>query len=290
MTSKAFCPAHITGFFTVSENHLDPEMVGSRGAGFSIDMGAHAEVDVGGTGWSITVNGKRSSFLLVEKVVRYFAPGGSVDIITDVPFSQGLGMSGACALSVGLAVCAEIGRPREDAVREAHRAEVFCRTGLGDVVAQSQGGFEVRLKEGLPPNGEIKKIEIEKELVIAVLGQPLLTADVLNDLALTGWVNMIGGDCMADFITDKSFDNFLELSNRFAHETEFIKGPVRHALMEAQDIGKGSMCMIGNSVFFTGDINKLYQTFADLTGHKNVFIVKIDNNGARLVESSSKGE
>ncbi len=287
MTSKAFCPAHITGFFTVSENHLNPEMVGSRGAGFSIDLGAHAEVEVGGTDWIITVNGDRTSFLLVEKIMRKFALSGRVDIITDVPFSQGLGMSGACALSAGLAVCAETGHPREDAVREAHKAEIFCRTGLGDVIAQSVGGFEVRLKEGLPPHGEIKKFELERELVIAVLGQPLLTANILTDGVLTEWINMIGGDCMDEFMPDNGFDRFLEMSYRFAQETEFIKGPVRRAFDESREFGKGSMCMIGNSVFFDGDTDILYDIFSDLNGNNNVFIVNIDNQGARLVDSSS---
>ncbi len=285
MTARAFCPAHITGFFTVSENHSDPERVGSRGAGFSVNLGAHARVDVGGTGWKITVNGRRRSFLLVEKVVRYFAPGGKVDITTDVPFSQGLGMSGACALASGLAVCEETGHTREEAVREAHKAEVFCRTGLGDVIAQSIGGFEIRLKEGLPPHGEIRKLELDRELLIAVLGKPLMTPDVLNDAVLTEWVNMIGGECMNEFIDDTGFDNFLDISHRFARETEFIKGPVVRAFTEAKDHGKGSMCMIGNSVFFTGNINRLYEIFSDLTGHRNVFIVRIDNRGARLIDS-----
>ncbi len=281
MTSKAFCPAHVTGFFTVSEHHFQLEKVGSRGAGFSLDMGAYTEVDVGGNDWEITVNGEKSSFLLVEKVLGNFAPGGRVKINTDVPFSQGLGMSGACALSAGLAVCAETGGEKEEAIRQAHNAEVFCRTGLGDVIAQSIGGFEVRLKEGLPPYGKIQKTEIEKEIVIAIMGQPLITTNVLTDAGLSEWIRMIGGECMDKFLPENGFDRFLDISYHFAEETKFVKGPVRKAFQVADQYGKGSMCMIGNSVFFVGDTDKLYEVLSEVTDR--VFVANIDNQGARLI-------
>ncbi len=282
MTSKAFCPAHVTGFFTVSEPHFQPEKVGSRGAGFSLDLGAYATVELGGDEWIITVNDEKSSFLLVEKVLRNFAPAGRADIKTDVPFSQGLGMSGACALSAGLAVCAETGGNKEEAIRQAHNAEVFCRTGLGDVIAQSVGGFEVRLKEGLPPYGKIQKTEIEKELVIAVVGHPLITVDILSDVGLSEWIKMIGGECMEDFLPEDGFDRFIDISYRFAEETKFVKGSVRKAFEVANEYGKGSMCMIGNSVFFVGDTDKLYEVLSEITDR--VFIANIDNQGARLIE------
>lgn len=283
MRSRAFCPAHVTGFFTVSDEHKDPENTGSRGAGFSIDLGAHVEAEVEGHGWIMEVNGVESSFLLVEKVVRSFAPGGHLTIETDVPFSQGLGMSGACALAAGLAVCDAIGTPQEEAVIQSHRSELFCRTGLGDVVAQSVGGFEVRLKEGIPPYGVIEKHHLDRELVIAVVGLPLVTTHVLSDPVLTQWIKLIGDECMDDFVEDISFERFLDISRQFSTETEFIKGPVERALAVGDEYGKGSMCMIGNSVFFHGDTHGLKAALSELAGENNVYVVKIDKQGARIV-------
>ncbi|MBS3817843.1 MAG: hypothetical protein KGY76_09820, partial [Candidatus Thermoplasmatota archaeon] len=181
MTSKAFCPAHITGFFSLplkGKNYENDERMGSRGAGFSIDLGVKAEVEVGDEGWDIIVNGEKTSFMVVEKTVFNFAPGGTVSLETDLPFSQGFGLSGACALSAGMAVLDELGQNLDRALPAAHKAEMFCRTGMGDVLAQSKGGFEVRVKEGLPPNGEISVEEVEKDLVVAVAGSQLMTPDI----------------------------------------------------------------------------------------------------------------
>ncbi len=39
MRGLAFCPAHITGFFKAELEQLEPEKMGSLGAGFSIKDG-----------------------------------------------------------------------------------------------------------------------------------------------------------------------------------------------------------------------------------------------------------
>ena len=40
MRGEAFCPAHVTGFFTAElENKESPELIGSLGAGFSMQEG-----------------------------------------------------------------------------------------------------------------------------------------------------------------------------------------------------------------------------------------------------------
>ena len=140
MTSKAFCPAHITGFFSLPlDSEEMGEKEGSRGAGFSLELGATAEVELDKRGWDIVVNGEPTSFMVVEKTVFNFASGGSIDIETDLPFSQGFGMSGACALAAGTALLEELGEDTERALSAAHKAEMFCRTGMGDVLAQYTG-------------------------------------------------------------------------------------------------------------------------------------------------------
>ena len=46
MTSKAFCPGHITALFYAPEPGPIPMTTGSRGAGVCIGIGAHANVRV----------------------------------------------------------------------------------------------------------------------------------------------------------------------------------------------------------------------------------------------------
>ncbi len=286
MSSEAFCPAHITGFFTLpfeGKNYENDTRMGSKGAGFSVELGAHAEAEVDGKGWDIIVNGEQSSFLVVEKTVYNFAKGGTVEIETDLPFSQGFGMSGACALSAALAVLKEVGKSPDAGLSAAHKAEMFCRTGMGDVLAQTNGGFEVRIKKGLPPSGEIKVEKIEKDVVLAVAGSPLVTPDILNDPFMVGWINSVGEELMEEFEPDYDFEHFLDLSLRFAEETEFIKDSIKPALEAGKKAGKGSMAMIGNSVFFFGDTEELKDLLEEKVGEENVYVTKIDNEGARVV-------
>lgn len=284
MRTKAFCPGHITGFFSLSEDHGNLEKIGSKGAGFSVDRGVTAEVDIEGNGWNIIVDGNETSFLTVEKAVSNFAPGGTVHLKTDLPFSQGFGMSGACALSSAVAVCHALDIPIEKGVKAAHIAEVFCRTGLGDVVAQSKGGFERRIKPGVPPYGEIKSEEIDTEVVLAVVGLPLITPHVLSDPILSEWIKKIGDECIEEFSPEPSFDNFLKISHKFAFETKFVKPSLKDALWETRELGKGSMSMIGNSVFTVGDTEKLKSTLEEIVGQERVFVVNIDNQGARVLD------
>ncbi|MFW5945279.1 MAG: pantoate kinase [Candidatus Natronoplasma sp.] len=284
MTTKAFCPAHITGFFSLpldSEEMGDKE--GSRGAGFSIELGATSEVEVDGKGWNIFVNGEPTSFMPVEKTVYNFAEGGTIEIETDLPFSQGFGMSGACALASGTAVLKELGEDTEKALSAAHKAEMFCRTGMGDVVGQYHGGFEIRVKGGLPPHGEIKVNKIDREAVIAIAGNPLLTPDVLRDPFMAGWINAVGEDIMDVFLPEDGFDRFLELSRRFAEETEFPKEKVEKLLESGNEVGKGSMAMIGNSVFFFGDTDELKNVLIDDVNEDDIYITDIDNEGVRVI-------
>ncbi|MGM0510693.1 MAG: hypothetical protein ACQESD_06160 [Thermoplasmatota archaeon] len=284
MTSKAFCPGHITGFFTLPEEKQPFVKTGSMGAGFSIGLGATSKVDVGGEGWTVKVNGEKTSFLVVEKTLLNIAKGGEVEIDTDVPFSQGFGMSGACALSAAMAALEDTGSDTDRALKLAHRSEVFCRTGLGDVIAQYNGGFEIRKKGGLPPHGEIEKQTIDKEVVLAVLGLPLITPDILADVQLAEWIKAIGGDLMEEYLPENGFDRFIDFSLRFAEETQFIKNTIRKGLNAAEPFGKGSMSMIGNSVFFFGDITGLKTALEAEAGEDNVYLTEIDNEGARIIE------
>ncbi|MEF8835632.1 MAG: hypothetical protein V5A76_05705 [Candidatus Thermoplasmatota archaeon] len=285
MTTKAFCPAHITGFFSLPlEEEMMGDKEGSRGAGFSLKLGATAEVDLGEDEWSISVNGESTSFTVVEKTVYNFAEGGTIKIETDLPFSQGFGMSGACALASGTAVLEELGKDLEEALPAAHKSEMFCRTGMGDVLAQYHGGFETRVKGGLPPHGEINVSEVDKEIVLAIAGNPLSTPDILRDPFMAGWINAVGEDIMEEFLPENGFERFLEKSLKFAEETEFPKEGVKSVLETGSEAGKGSMAMIGNSAFFVGKTERLKSLMEEEVGEENVYLTGIDNKGVKIVD------
>ena len=84
MIGEAFCPAHLTGFFTIRKNNNVQE-TGSLGAGFSIRLGVNTSVEIefdATPGMQIKVLGYTSSDTRVsEQIVseyrkkfRWFSP------------------------------------------------------------------------------------------------------------------------------------------------------------------------------------------------------------------------
>jgi len=185
----AFCPAHVTGFFKAEagDGAAGEDGSGSLGAGFSIargvrtrvsgariEEGAAAAAEGGGEGVSISTAGyapgdtavSREVAAEFERAVGAEGGGGggarlSADIRHEigVPVGYGLGCSSAAALSLALALNEALGcgMPAEQAGRIAHRAEIRCRTGLGDVLAAYHGGFEVRVRAGAPGVGRVAR-------------------------------------------------------------------------------------------------------------------------------------
>ncbi len=171
----AFCPAHVTGFFKAEAGGgQEIDRTGSLGAGFSIVHGVRTRVSGARLGrgrngrLAVSTAGHAPGNTDVSRaVVAEFeraACGGegiSADIRHEigVPVGYGLGCSSAAALSLALALNEALGcgLPREEAGRIAHRAEVSCRTGLGDVLAAYHGGFEVRVGAGAPGIGRVAR-------------------------------------------------------------------------------------------------------------------------------------
>ena len=171
----AFCPAHVTGFFKAEAGGgQEIDRTGSLGAGFSIVHGVRTSVRGARLGrgqngrLAVSTAGHAPGNTDVSRaVVAEFeraACGGegiSADIRHEigVPVGYGLGCSSAAALSLALALNEALGcgLPREEAGRIAHRAEVSCRTGLGDVLAAYHGGFEVRVGAGAPGIGRVAR-------------------------------------------------------------------------------------------------------------------------------------
>ncbi len=74
MIAKAFAPGHISGFFEPVLHYEDLMHTGSRGAGFSISLGALSEVMVEesqSNSIQIFINGKRSLLSYKSCIKKY---------------------------------------------------------------------------------------------------------------------------------------------------------------------------------------------------------------------------
>lgn len=286
-TGRAFCPGHVTGFFQVCED-ADPLKMGSRGAGFCVSKGVTTEVRVkpaSEASVEVRINGERAAAVVTETAVIAFLDDSAevrVDSTVGLPISQGFGMSGAGALSTLLAMdeATGAGHSKEDLISLAHRSEVLCRTGLGDVFPQLLGGFDVREHPGAPPYGRVRQIHLESEVVLCVLGPPMATRTILtNDMAVRS-INGVGKRCVDRFLKRMELDYFFHLAWLFARQTVLATSEVQGAVLKAGLYGTASMCMLGNSIFAIGKADELERALRE---HGEVFRVDVDNEGARVL-------
>jgi pantoate kinase len=284
--ARAFCPGHITGFFQIFR-HDDPLRTGSRGAGFSIRLGAESRVIVTeGTGRiNVHINGARSTARVTDQAIKNLLGDEKmdVDVLTSLqlPISQGFGMSAAGALSAALALSDVLGRGKDDAYEAAHRAEVCCSTGLGDIPALRCGGAEFRRKEGLQPHGEVVRIPGDLEMVLARVGPIIDTSTVILDEKKVKGINMAGERCIREFSKHQDVHELVRLSSEFMRTSGLMTDQIERVVRAIGDKDVASMCMVGNSVFATGpDLEALAK---ELSRYGAVFQTGIDLEGPRAL-------
>ncbi len=285
---EAFCPGHVTAFFEVVDNP-DPRKKGSRGAGLCLSLGVTTTARLRESprpSLEVFVNGKRSRAEVTERAAAKLLAGGfyEVKILTDspLPVSQGFGVSSGAALSTVLALedALGTGRSRDELVALAHETEVECSTGLGDVVPASQGGMDLRLEPGAPGHAVVRKYEIHRELLLAVLGPELPTRSVLRDSSKVAAINRAGRLCVQEFRDDPTLDRLFDLGVRFSEETGLASRTIREVVHASRMFGRASMAMLGNSVFAEGgrsELATLYLKFGTLLR------CEVDNAGARVL-------
>lgn len=261
MRAAAFCPGHITGFFFPSDNR-EPVRAGSRGAGICIDRGATSAVEISkGTGKvAVTINGQASDAPVTKAAVAALMGmrwlDVKVDTVLDLPAGEGFGMSAAGALSATAALAELLDMPIEDAFMAAHVAEIERHSGLGDVAALSKGGVTFRVKEGVPPFGEVMRIADDISIVACVVGPAVSTSAVLQDKVKKKALEQAGLDCWGELYRDPTLDNFLRLSREFTVRSGIASDKVMEALQALDGLGPSSMIMLGNAVFATGDLDE----------------------------------
>ncbi len=278
MMTKAFCPGHVTGFFEMCSSP-DPLKAGSRGAGICISLGARAEVELHKNERKAIVNEKMRGEVTEIAMKKMLGDKGAMAKISlSLPISQGFGMSAAGTLATTLALASLTAVSRKEAIKAAHSAEIKCSTGLGDVVTAARGGIEMRVGSGI--NGEIRKIEGEGEVVLAILGKTMKTKKMLHNEKLRERISEGGRVSMEALLADPTLENFFSLSKKFAEETGLMKKELKKAVEVASEYGMVSMCMLGNSVFAMGDTEELVKILSE---YGKVYTCKIDKKGACLL-------
>lgn len=288
MKRIAFAPGHISAFFEPVFNNQNMEHSGSRGAGMSISLGATSEISLKpDTRYTILIriNGKQSNAPVTKLALQYLAGempfGITVDTTIDLPISQGFGMSAAGALSASIALANALHLPREYAIKAAHYAEVHLRTGLGDVIASSFGGIEIRRKAGLPPWGMLEHIPGNYPVVVCVIGKKIETVKVLSDPHKVREIAIYGRYCTKKLLEKPSVELLFSLALKFTQRLGLADTAVLQAIEAANSHGMASMCMLGNSVFAIGDTSTLYKT---LSKYGTVYCCTIDGEGARVLQ------
>ncbi len=301
MEASAFSPLHITGFFEVVDEPSEPALKGSRGAGVSLSSGTKTYVKVTESlnpKLDAIVNGRTlGSAELTRLVVDAFLPRSDskysilVNHEVQLPIGAGFGSSGACALGLSLALNKALGMglSKTEAASIAHKAEIECKTGLGTVIAETYGGFEVRIKAGAPSVGEIKQIPIGNDfLVVSLSFGQISTKAILSNNGLRIRINEAGKGLVDRLMAEPSPENFMILSREFADSLDIFTNRMKKVLNEVDDYGfKCSMAMMGETVFSlmksneAEELARIFQKYAKSS--KSVIISSIDKEGARLL-------
>lgn len=288
MKGIAFAPGHISAFFEPVYFPKNMDRSGSCGAGISISLGAISQVAIQPASHrtvTVLINGKLSNAPVTKSALNYLIGTTplslTVNTVMDLPVSQGFGMSAAGALSAALALADILNLPRENAIKAAHYAEVQSHTGLGDVIASSFGGIEIRRKAGLPPWGMLAHIPGNYDLVLCVIGKKIETKKILTNSAKVREIASYGRYCTKKLLEKPSLEHLFSLAWEFTKKIDIADKTVLQAIEKANAHGMASMCMLGNSVFAVGDTPALCKV---LSVYGKVFYCTVDEKGARVLQ------
>jgi pantoate kinase len=297
---SAFAPGHITGFFEICDQSIHALQKGSRGSGVSISKGVRTRVRMEKQSQSSTLIRLNNKFVpaqvskhVVDSFQSYLDDDYRiiVDHWIDIPIGAGLGSSGAGALSLALALrkLFDLKLSQIEAAQIAHIAEVECKTGLGTVIAEAEGGLEIRVKPGAPGIGEIVQIPTDDNYVVVYLYfGPILTHKILINDELRTRINVFGGKMVDDLVQKPTVHNFLILSRKFAEYLGLISDRVAEVLRKAENEGFiCSMAMFGESVFSVvkrQHVSQLIEVLKPFISSKqNLIVSDIDFQGARVI-------
>jgi pantoate kinase len=293
--ARAFSPGHVTGFFSI-QSHDDPLRHGSTGAGFSLAEGTVTTLRPSPRD-EVWMNGAPLEGAPVSRaVLRLFrettgARGAwAVSHESSLPIGCGFGTSGAGALSLALALNQQAGSPltRLDAAALAHRAELESGTGLGTVLGETFGGFEVRTEPGAPGTGRVVNLPFSDTLAAAFLVfGPLATPKMLGDPEVSRAISREGESLRQCLLDDPGVPQFLKLSFAFGRQAGLVS-PRLSALQQslAEHGYTAPMLMFGDGLFTLVEnpiLNSVLDLFRRLAPAARVFGSGLDRQGGRTL-------
>jgi len=255
---EAFVPAHLSGFFEVCPSPR-PEKMGSRNGGPCLQAGVVTRLEVReGRGVRILVNGRRREARTSLYVARSLLQRAGrrlclkVEHEVAVPVGAGYGASGAGALGLALTLGRVLGMRKEEAVREAHVAEVRNLTGLGDVGAQARGGLVIGVEPGAPPYGRWRRIRVPPgmRVVSCTLGE-LSTRHILSDPEVRSRSRRLGRKALRKVLAHPTLTTFLRASLEFAEGLGLLDGELREVRELFLKMGavEATQTMLGRGIF-----------------------------------------
>jgi pantoate kinase len=293
-TAKAFSPGHITGIVIKSTETSNYLHAGSKGAGFSIDRGISTVVEVfedKTPNYQISINSKvvdaNVSKWVVQSYLEFVRKPYYINIKheTNIPIGFGLGSSGAGALSLSYALneALDTKLSKYKVAQIAHHAEIACKTGLGTVIAEFSGGFEIRTSTGAPGVGFIEKIDLKDYKAVVLCIAPLSTKLFLSDHV--SLANQLGEMMLKRLKASKDIDEFLCMSYQFADNlglTQFrCKEPLK--ILKSHGI-KAGVALFGETIFTIVPLDRVNYAKQCLKSFEGTLIVcNIDNTGARVL-------
>lgn len=286
MSVSIFVPSHITGFFNI-QNHENPLINGSCGAGFLLDSGVVTNIKKSACDeTSIKINGKTDfrNETIIREVINLLDIEDTFKITQEitVPIGAGFGTSASSALGTAIGI-AEILDLNHDIIKSgqiAHKAEIKLGSGLGDVIAELGRGIVLRTKPGAPGFGKITSFNNEELYVGCKTFGEIETAGIIQDPHYKKIISDVGFKLTEEFIKNPSVDNFLRLSYKFSKDTNLISEDVSNLvnyLNGKDDILGSSMAMLGNTVFSFAYSRDVFENL-DIEGME---IYKVDNFGVR---------
>ncbi|MHA1198304.1 MAG: pantoate kinase [Candidatus Heimdallarchaeaceae archaeon] len=260
--SKFWVASHITGIFTIEDEHPDPLQKGSLGAGFSISRGTTTWVESSDdnknhfffNGREVSSEEANISNYILDYIQELSKSQTAISIFHEfeVPLSCGFGASASGALGSVLALNEhlDLDLSKPNLFQIAHRAEVINGGGLGDVIGLLQGGWEYRTKAGAPGIGEAKNI-LENSYKVATLNLgPIETKAVIKNEKWKQQINKVGQLFLSSFFNKPSISDFATISKQFAITSYLATPDVIQLIqdLESEDCLTGQI-MLGNGIF-----------------------------------------
>ncbi len=301
MEATAFCPAHITGFFKAKlEEGVQTENLGSMGAGFSIKEGVITKVVVSERkneedNFQISIDGFQSDktdvsefvineFMKISDLSNKFL---EIKHQIDIPVGYGLGSSSAVALSLAFALDKALNTKltKNKIGIIAHNAEVNCKTGLGDVLASIDGGFEIRTKAGGPGIGEVEKIPISKISIVMVCFSPISTKNFIKEKISK--INGLGGKMVNKLQLSKDYQHFEDMSLEFAKYVNVITPKMQLVIDRLTENNfKCGVALFGETIFTMIEDNEKENVLKILKEFDGVIIEsELDETGVRILNN-----